>query len=107
MPDLTAILREAENLKGTLYGFDDCGQGGLYEQTGIEIPDTALTVDCSESITRCMRTVIDVLPKIKWAGNVVPERFYRYIMDDMGGEDITESVRAGGEIPGLNFKLPA
>lgn len=105
VPDLTAILRKAEELKGTHYGFDDCAQGGLYERTGFEIPDTALTVNCSESVTRCLRTVIDVLPEIKGAGNVVPERFYRYVMDVMGGEDITELVRDGGEIPGMDFRL--
>jgi len=105
VPDLTAILREAENLKGTLYGIGDCAQGGAYEQTGIETPDTALTVNCSESITRCLRTIIDVLPGIKWAGNVVPERFYRYLIDKLGAEDITEQVNAGGEIPGLDFRL--
>lgn len=105
VPDLTAVLRKAEELKGTHYGVDDCAQGGLYEQTGFETPDTALTVNCSESITRCLRTVIDILPKIKWAGNIVPERFYRYLIDVLAAEDITEQVRLGGEIPGLNFKL--
>lgn len=105
VPDLTAILRKAEELKGTPYGLDDCVQGGVYEKTGLETPDTSLTMDCSEAGTRCLRTVVNVLPDIKWAGNVVPERFYRYLINDLGGEDITEWVCAGGEIPGMNFRL--
>jgi hypothetical protein len=107
VPDLTAIVRKAEELERTPYGLDDCAQGGAYEQTGIETPDTALTMDCSEAITRCLRTVIDVLPGIKWAGNIVPERLYRYLIDELGAEDITEQVNAGGEIPGLDFKMSA
>lgn len=102
VPDLRPIYNECLALKKTPYGYGDCIRGGVYELTGKQIPDSDFTVDCSEAWTRILRTVITFLPDIE-AGCITPEKFYRYLMDDLNGEDITAQVLSGGEIPGLDY----
>lgn len=105
VPDLAPILKKAQELKGTPYGYGDCFRGGIYELTGKQIPDSEFTVDCSESITRCMRTVIPILPEITETGCITPEKMYKYLREVCNGIDITRFVEEGGTIPGLDFSI--
>lgn len=105
VPDLTPILSEVQELIGTPYGYTDCIRGGVYDLFGVQIPDNALTMDCSEAQTRLLRTVVDVLPG-REPGTITPIDLYRYVMEELHGEDITGLVKTSDSIPGYDFGLP-
>lgn len=65
-------IRYAHQLVGHFYGYDACVKGGLWKTLQIKLPDTDITVDCSEADTRIARKMnIDILPDLE-AGSVVP-----------------------------------
>jgi len=85
----------AWKLRGTIYGYVDCIEGGIYELTGFSVPDTALTMDCSEASARILRAMgINVLPGLK-AGSITPERLYKELVNTFHAIDITERIRKG------------
>lgn len=88
---LEPFEEEARNLLGTLYGYGDCARGGIYDRYGIELPDNAKFMDCSETATRITRAEINILPDIE-AGCVTPARLYRTLINDFGGIDITKEI---------------
>ena len=83
VPDLAGAEAVARKLIGTPYGYIDCAEGGMFDQTGIALPDDGwLTADCSKTVALVLRGGgVDILPGIP-AGDLTP-------MDDLnalGGE---------------------
>lgn len=93
VPNLVAGEAEGRKLIGTPYGPGDCFRAGVYEMLGWKIPDNALTVDCSEMVTRVVRSMeVPVLPELE-PGQIAPARLFRSIMQDWNGQDVTYRYR--------------
>lgn len=104
VPDLEPILQKMKDMESTPYGYTDCIRGGVYDLFGVQIPDDALTMDCSEAQTRALRTVVDVLPG-REPGTITPIDLYRYVMEVLHGEDITGLVETSDSVPGSDFGI--
>ena len=88
VPDRRAGEDKARALLGTLYGYTDCVETGLQELFSISIPDNALTMHCSETVTRILRAAgLAVLPDLE-AGSVSPAHLYRELMEAHNGREI-------------------
>jgi len=93
IPDIAGFENRARRLLGTPYGYPDCGKTLVFNETGIQLPDTDATAHCSETITRCCRDgQLNVLPEIK-AGCIDPFRLFNAVINDHGGVDVTDRYR--------------
>jgi hypothetical protein len=80
IPDMAALKGEARNLLGTPYAYGGCIKTGIYDLSGIELPDCALTTHCSETITRLLRSGgVNILPDIE-PGCIDPSRLYKAVI---------------------------
>ena len=83
VPNLAAAEETARNLIGVPYGYIDCAEGGIHDQTGIVLPDDGtLTADCSKTVALVLRagevTIDGDIP----AGNITPMD----LVNELGGE---------------------
>ena len=78
VPNLAAGQDEAERLFGRPYGYIDCLGGAERDMTGANPKgDGEWSDDCSEAVTRVLRSCeINVLPDVN-ADNVTPMALYR------------------------------
>lgn len=77
IPDIQAAETEARKLIGTLYGYDCCIKGGVYDQTGLEIFGNLLTANCSKTVTLVLRAGgFNILPSVN-ADCITPNDLYR------------------------------
>jgi len=96
VPDLAAGMDVASGLLGTPYGYSDCLKTAIFEETGTQLPDSDATTMCAEDWVRIDRGAgLPVLPDIE-PGNISPVRFYRALINDHGGIDVTHLFRNKG-----------
>lgn len=78
IPDIESAKKKAKELIGTLYGYVDCVNGGIYDLTGKQCQgDGEITANCSETVTRILRAGgFNVLPGVA-ADCITPNDLYR------------------------------
>jgi len=81
IPDVVSAEDTARRLIGTLYGYVDCVNGGIYNLTGIQLPgDGNLTANCSETVVRVLRAGgFDILPGVD-ADCITPGDIYKEVV---------------------------
>lgn len=85
VPDVEAAKAEARKLLGTPYSYHGCLEVAA-KLTGIDLPtDGALTVMCSETVTRILRAGgLSICPE-EQADNVTPVMLYEDIIKNRDG----------------------
>jgi len=78
IPNLADAETRAQELIGTLYGYIDCIDGGVFDTTGIQLTaDGELTCNCSETVVRVLRAGgFNVLPSVR-ADCITPNDLYK------------------------------
>ncbi len=81
LPNIARAEAEAESLIGTLYGYVDCVNGGVYDMTGKQLPaDGVITADCSETVTRILKAGgLNIFPTI-CPDCITPNDLYRALI---------------------------
>ncbi|MDR3561266.1 MAG: hypothetical protein P4N59_07500 [Negativicutes bacterium] len=83
VPDPDGSEETARNLIGVPYGHIDCVEGGLHDQTGIELPDNGLlTANCSKTVVLVLRAGKVVIDGGTPAGDITPMD----LLKALGGE---------------------
>ena len=79
IPYLIDAEGEARRLLATPYGYIDCIRGGIHDLTGIDIRGNTITANCSETVTRILRSgCFSILPDVP-PDDVTPNDIYRVL----------------------------
>ena len=83
VPNVVAAEETARNLIDIPYGWIDCAEGGIHDQTGAALPDDGiLTANCSKTVALVLRAGEVTIDGDVPAGNITPMD----LLNELGGE---------------------